>query len=368
VQPFDPDRRAEHRLEGADQRGFDVGPVAHVMNLASVQRRRRSDVRVLVLGGNRYIGLHLVFELARRGHDVTVMNSHEAPLPDGARRLHGDRRQPGVLEEVLGPHRDAFDAVFDNTAYAVEDLEPMLRLFKGRVDHFVFTSSVAVYRRSFVQPVREDFPRHAPGDPDPRKAYGVGKVECEDLLRREFEVDGFPATSLRVTHTIGPMSPLASREPSFFARLEQGRPILVPGEGFPFVHLVHVQDVAEAMASIPGGPNAAGNAYNVAGPEVTSVLGCVRLMARAVGVEPEIVHVPLEVARTVRPPLVHWGEALVGGAMFSVDALRDDVGWVPRFGLEAAYRSSYDWFAEEGRDRYEFDFSGDDAVLSRLVQ
>src|SRR5262245_47715289 len=49
-------------------------------------------VRVLVTGGNRYIGLDLVFELARRGHDVTVINSHVAPLPDGAKRIHADRR------------------------------------------------------------------------------------------------------------------------------------------------------------------------------------------------------------------------------------------------------------------------------------
>jgi nucleoside-diphosphate-sugar epimerase len=325
-------------------------------------------VRVLVLGGNRYIGLHLVFELARRGHEVTVLNSHEAALPEGARRLHGDRQQPGVLEALLSERRDDFDAVFDNTAYHVKDLEPLVSLFRGRVQHFVFTSSVAVYKRSYVQPVRETFPRHPPGDPDARKAYGVGKVECEDYLRGEFERDGFPATSLRVSHTIGPMSPLGTREPSFFARLEQGRPILVPGEGFPFVHLVHVQDVADLMASIPGNAVAPGKAYNVAGSEITSVLGCLRLMARVVGVEPEIVHVPMDVARRARPPLVHWGEALVGGAMFSVDAALADLDWAPRFGLEAAYRDSYEWFQKEGRDRYEFDFSGDDAILSRLVQ
>ena len=103
------------------------------------------------MGGNRYIGLNLVFELARQGHDVTVMNSHEAPMPEGARRLHGDRQQPGVITEVLGPHRDEFDAVFDNTAYHVKDLEPMVELFAGRVQHFgsplmSFTSASRILR------------------------------------------------------------------------------------------------------------------------------------------------------------------------------------------------------------------------------
>jgi nucleoside-diphosphate-sugar epimerase len=303
-----------------------------------------------------------VFELARRGHEVTIANSHEAAMPEGARRIHVDRTRPGALAAALEPHRDEFDAVFDNTAYTPRDLEATIELFGDRVQHLVFTSSVAVYKRSFVQPVREDFARHGAQDPDPRKAYGVGKVQCEDLLA----ASGAPFTVLRVTHTIGPKSPLASREPSVFRKLELGRPILVPGEGFPFVHLVHVQDVADLMASLLGNPQAVGKTYNVAGAELTSVTGCITLMARAVGVTADIVHVPMEIARSARPPLLHWGEALVGGATFSIDAALADLDWTPSFGLEAAYRDSYAWFAGEGRERYEFDFSADDAVLARL--
>ena len=319
-------------------------------------------MRVLVTGGNRYIGLHLVFELARRGHEVTIANSHEASMPPGARRIHVDRTQPGSLLEVLTPHRDEFDAVFDNTAYTPRDLEPMVELFAGRVQHLVFTSSVAVYKRSFIQPVHEDFARHAPDDGDPRKGYGVGKVRCEDYLAEA----GVPFTVLRVTHTIGPKSPLATREPSVFRKLELGRPILLPAEGFPFVHLVHVQDVADLMASIPGNANAIGQTYNVAGAEITSIAGCITLMARAVGVKADIVHVPMDIARRARPPLLHWGEALVGGATFSIERALADLDWKPSFGLEAAYRDSYEWFDREGRDLYEFDFSGDDAVLEQL--
>jgi nucleoside-diphosphate-sugar epimerase len=320
-------------------------------------------MRALVTGGNRYIGLHLVFELAKRGFDVTIANSHEVAMPDGARRIHVDRTQPGALLDALQPHRDDFDVVFDNTAYTPKDLEPMVELFKDRVQHLVFTSSVAVYKRSFIQPVTESHATHAPDDRDPRKAYGVGKVLCERYLAEQ----GMPWTSLRVTHTIGPKSPLATREPSVFRKLELGRPILVPAEGFPFVHLVHVQDVADLMASIPGNPKAIGQLYNVAGSELTSITGCITLMARAAGVKPDIVHVPMEIARTARPPLLHWGEALVGGAMFSIDKALADLDWSPSFGLEAAYEDSYRWFDREGRDRYEYDFSADDAVLAQLV-
>jgi nucleoside-diphosphate-sugar epimerase len=321
---------------------------------------------VLVLGGNRYIGLHLVMDLAARGHDVTVLNSHVVPLPEGVRRLHGDRRQAGVLTDVLTSHRDEFDVVFDNTAYVVDDVQPLVELFRGRVAQYVFTSSVAVYRRSDVQPVTEEFAVYEGPPSPPVRAYAAGKVATERFLFAEHKANGFPATSVRVTHTVGPLSPLGTREPAFFARLEQGRPILLPAEGFPFVHLVHVADAAAFLASIAGNETAIGEIYNCAGAEFASVAACLRLMARAVGVEAKILPVPLAMARSLNPPLVHWGESLTGGTVFSIEKALRDLDWRPRFGLAAAYQDSWEWYDREGRDRYEFDFSRDDELLARL--
>jgi nucleoside-diphosphate-sugar epimerase len=323
-------------------------------------------MRVLVTGGNRYIGLDLVFELARRGHDVTLINSHVAPLPDRARRIHADRRVPGEFKKALADHRDAFDVVFDNTAFVLADLEPMLELFAGRVSQYVFTSSQAVYRRSFVQPLHEHFARHAADDDDPRKAYGVGKVRCEDLLLDLAQREGFPATCLRVGHTLGPRSPQPTRDPAFFARLEAGRPILIPGEGFAALQLVHINDVARLMASLIGNERVKGQAYNVSGAQVTSIVGVVNLIARAMGVQPRIVEVPMELARKQRPPLVHWGEAVTGTALLSIDKALRDIDWTPRFGIEDGFRDSYAWYVREGRGRYTFDFAADDALLARL--
>lgn len=324
-------------------------------------------MRTLVTGGNRYIGLDLVFELARRGHEVTVVNSHEAPLPDGVRRIHCDRTQPGALAAALGPYRDAFDVVFDHTAYRPADMAPLIELFRGRVAHYVFTSSQAVYRRSFVQPLREDFRRHAPDNADPRAAYGVGKVQCEDRLLELWRLEGLPVTVLRVGHTLGPRSPAATRDPGFFARIDAGRPILIPGDGFAALSLVHTKDVARLMASLIGNEAVRGEAYNVSGAEVTSIVGVVHLVARAMGKTAEIVHVPMDVARRQHPPLLHWGESLAGAAILSIDKALRDIDWTPQFGIEDGYRDSYEWFLREGRGRYQFDFTADDALLAELA-
>ena len=137
------------------------------------------------------------------------------------------------MTAALTPLRDAFDVIFDHTAYQVADVEPLVELFQGRIRHYVFTSSQAVYRRSLVLPVTEEHRRHDAADDDPRKAYGVGKVRCEDYLLSLWQQQQFPATCLRVGHTLGPRSPQPTRDPWFFARLEAGRPILIPGTATP---------------------------------------------------------------------------------------------------------------------------------------
>jgi len=322
-------------------------------------------MRALVTGGNRYIGLDLVRALAAAGHEVTVVNSHEADLPAGVRRIHADRRVAGELAKALTPHRDDFDAIFDHTAYQVDDMLPLIELFHGRIRHYVFTSSQAVYRRSFVLPIREDFRRHAPDDDDPRKAYGVGKVRCENHLLDLARSEGFPATCLRVGHTLGPRSAQPTRDPWFFARLEQGRPILVPGDGYAVLQLVHINDVARLMVALLGNDAVKGRAYNVAGAEFASVVGVVNLIAQAMGTRAEIVHVPPEVARR-HPPVLHWGEALVGSACMSIDAALSDIDWRPRFGIEDGYRDAYAWYRDGGRAAYHYDFSAEDAVLAEL--
>ena len=323
-------------------------------------------MRVLVTGGNRYIGLDLVFELARRGHEVTVVNSHEAPLPPGARRIHCDRTQPGALAAALTPYRDAFDVVFDHTAYRPADMEPLIALFAGRLRHYVFTSSQAVYRRSYVQPLREDFRRHAPDNPDPRAAYGVGKVQCEDRLFGLWRSDGLPVTVLRVGHTLGPRSPAATRDPGLFARIEAGRPVLIPGEGFAALSLVHTRDVARLMAALIGAEAVKGQAYNVTGAEVSSIVGVVHLVARAMGMTAQVVEIPMAIARRQNPPLLHWGEGTNGTAILAIDKALRDIDWKPEFGIEDGYRDSYAWYVREGRGRYEFDFARDDALLAEL--
>lgn len=323
-------------------------------------------MRVLVMGGNRYIGLQLVHELVEQGHEVTVLNSHPAPLPPGVARLHGQRHDPGTLERLLTPLRDSFDAVFDNTAYTPDHLEPMIALFTGRVRHFVFTSSIAVYEMALAQPVGESAAVGRDAASALYGAYAAGKVACEDRLLAEHAGNGFPATMLRVSHTCGPMSPAVTREPGTFRRLELGRPLLLAGKVEAMVHFVHTRDAARALVAVLGKPQAAGQIYNVAGKQFCSIVNYMQLMADAVGVVPEIVMMPDDLPAQMRSPIVHWLEASRGSMVFSIDKARAELGWEPQLSLAEALADSYAWFRAGGRDLYAYDFADDDAVLAEI--
>jgi len=325
-------------------------------------------MRVLVFGGNRYIGLNLVHELAERGHAVTVLNSHPAALPEGVARLHGNRHDPGVLENVLGPLRDSFDAVFDNTAYNPDQLAPTVELFRGRVKHFVFTSSIAAYRWADVLPVTEDAALADKPDPIFYGGYGYDKVRCEALLERERRENGLPYTVMRISHSLGPMSPLVTREPGTFRRLEEGRPLLLAGKTEAIVHFIHVRDAARALASVLGNERAAGQIYNIAGSDYCSIASYMRLMGEAVGVEANIVAMPGGLPAEMRSPVGHWLEARHGSMIFSIEKARRELGWEPRFNLRSGLADSYRWFSEEGRSRYEYDFTADDAILAEIAR
>lgn len=325
-------------------------------------------MKVLVMGGNRYIGLQLVEELVEQGHDVTVFNSHEAALPPSVRRIYGRRHEPGELHRLLTPLRDSFDAVFDNTAYVPEHLEEMVALFARRVRHYVFTSSIAVYELALAQPIDESGTVGRDAQTALYGAYAVGKVACEERLARAAQETGLPWTALRVAHTCGPMSPAVTREPGTFRRLELGRPLLVAGKVESMVHFIHTRDAARALCAVLGKDHAAGQVYNVAGKQFSSIASYMRLMAEAVGVTPEIIEMPDDLPAAMRSPIVHWLEASRGSMVFSIDKAWAELGWEPRLSLAEGLADSYRWFRDGGRERYEYDFAADDEILAELAR
>src|SRR5918994_394597 len=123
-------------------------------------RRDDSDVRVIILGGTGFVGPHVVRELDRAGHDVTLYHSGrtEPDLPSTVRHVHG--RFEELDEHVDGLRALEPDVVLDMIPYVREDVA-RLRLFAGHAGRAVAVSSMDVYR-AFGRAVGTE-----PGEPEP---------------------------------------------------------------------------------------------------------------------------------------------------------------------------------------------------------
>jgi nucleoside-diphosphate-sugar epimerase len=309
-------------------------------------------MRVLVIGGTRFIGVYLTRELVEAGHEVVLFNRGNHPVPvSGVGQITGDRTDAEQLRAALA--RESFDVIFDNTGRKLSDTQPLADLFKGKLQHFVYVSSAGVYLASDQMPHRE-------GDTLDPKSRHRGKFEAEDYLLKQ----GLPMTSVRPTYIYGPgnYNPI---EGWFFDRLVRDRPIPIPGSGLQMTQLGHCQDLAKAMVAVLGNGNAVGEVYNVSGDRYVTFDGLARSCALAVGKDPDqvtLVHYDpkaFDLGKRKAFPLrsQHF--------FCSISKALSELDWEPEFDLISGLKDSYenDYLAGPGPEA-EVDFSLDDQILA----
>jgi len=340
------------------------------------------------------VGLHLVRELMRQGHEVTVFNRGrtETVLPKDVKHLYGDRYSPDQMRSVVQGER--FEAILDTSAYVFgtplnpyayeAEMKIWRDCFGSTLKHLVFISSNVVYSETDFYPIAEEFPLHRsieadmPGGVEARN-YRLNKLKCEDELRKAFEADGFPMTILRASWVYGPENYRYFREASYFVRLEEGRRIIVPGKGHLIHQCGHVDDLARAFVAVLGNPRALGESYNITGEEFFTINGFVSTVARVVGVEAKITYIDYKILDQLQKPVSIF-QSLLGherSSFLSIEKAKRQLGWKPQYDLESGLRQTYQWFKKVGRDWYKehgaewagqarvFDFSYEDEVLLR---
>ncbi len=268
-------------------------------------------MKVLVLGGTRFVGRAIVRRLLREGHAVTLLNRGISPDPFATRvrRVVGDRRDPATLQKAVA--KGDYDVVVDVNAYRGEETSAALEAFRNVTGHFIHISTAAVYliREGLFPPFREDdFPGRLSPRPSADRAswlYAYHKRRCEEVLLRAWEEERFPSTSLRLPMVIGP-GDYTRRADAYLERLASGGPLLVPDGGLNSWGFLWVEDVAEAVATNLANANAFGQAYNLAQREALSLRQFLELASRALGVATRLISIPTE-----------WLEAVGLGTSFS---------------------------------------------------
>src|SRR5690349_1356390 len=113
-------------------------------------------MRLLVLGGTRFLGRAIVDEAISRGYDVTTFSRGLSGEPrPGAEALHGDRTSyPDLLRLA---ERD-FDAAIDTSVMAPVHVAALAQILGGRIGHYTYVSTISVYPGFPSEPVTEESP------------------------------------------------------------------------------------------------------------------------------------------------------------------------------------------------------------------
>lgn len=219
-------------------------------------------MRVLILGGTRFLGRHLTEAALRRGHEVTLFNrgnSNPRLFPE-AERLHGDRE--GDLSVLRAR---SWDVVVDTCGYVPRAVRVSAGLLAESVDCYVFISSISVYE-DFSRPgLDEDSPVRTPPEPEPAEMepeiYGEIKVGCERAAEA-----AFPGRTLTIRPgmIVGPYD-YTNRFPYWCRRVAEGGEVLAPGAPGRRAQLIDARDLAGWTVRMAEERQA--GVYNATGPE-----------------------------------------------------------------------------------------------------
>ena len=305
-------------------------------------------VKILVMGGTRFVGKPLVAQLLAEGHALTLFTRGKNPVPAGVEHLRGDRASAEGLAALEG---HSFDVIVDSSGRSLDDTRSVLERTGAPAHRFVYVSSAGVYADSELWPLHED----SPTDPQSRHA---GKLDTEAWLSAE----AIPFTSFRPTYIVGAgnYNPVESW---FFDRIVHGRPVPLPGDGSTITQLGHVNDLATAMARCIGVDAAANRIYNCSGCQGITFRGLVAAAARAAGRDPASVEIrsfdPAGLDKKARKAfplrLAHF--------LTDITRVQRELAWTPEYDVERALADSY---ANDYALRMPTspDFSGDAALLA----
>lgn len=252
-------------------------------------------MKILFIGGTGIISSACSDLTVARGHELFVLNrsmSKKYPIPPGATVLRADvYADEARLATLLAGHR--FDAVVDYLAYTVNDIERDLRLFRGKTDQFIFISSASAYQK----PPRNYLITERTPLENPYWEYSRNKIVCEDRLLFAYLEEGFPVTIIRPSHTYGlsqiPFGVSSWQHPwTVIDRMKRRQKIIVPGDGTSLWVLTWNADFAKGLVGLLGNKKAIGEVFQITSDEVLS-WNQIHLEAyRALGLEPNVIHIP----------------------------------------------------------------------------
>ena len=234
-------------------------------------------MKLLIIGGTRFLGRALVDEALAAGHEITLFNrgqSNPGLYPD-VEQIHGNR--DGELD-LLGGRR--WEAVIDTCGYVPRLVRASAEYLVDAVDHYTFISSLSVYAEPLPAQLDESGQIGTIADETTEEingeTYGPLKTLCELAATRAMNGR---ALNVRAGLIVGPHDQ-SDRFTYWPARVARGGEVLAPASPEYGVQFIDVRDLARWIISATDerltGP------YNVTGPDRPLPLGLLLDACRAV--------------------------------------------------------------------------------------
>ncbi|MEW6402172.1 MAG: NAD-dependent epimerase/dehydratase family protein, partial [Chloroflexota bacterium] len=204
-------------------------------------------MKILIIGGTRFLGRHLVNSARARGHEVTLFNRGQTN-PDLFRRVEkiwGDREKD--LDQLKGRN---WDAVIDTCGYVPRVVRMSAEALKESVENYVFISSLSIY---------PDFRKRGLNETDPvaklqdesveevtGETYGPLKALCERVVQDVFGIDSLV---IRPGLIVGPHDP-TDRFTYWPVRVARGGDVLAPDGPDAFTQFIDARDLADFIVEL----------------------------------------------------------------------------------------------------------------------
>ena len=223
----------------------------------------------------------------------------------GVEFAQGSITDAQFVQALFDRHR--FEYVYHLAAYAAEGLSHFIKRFNytnnligsvnlidAAVNHdvkcFVFTSSIAVYGTSAKLPMDEETPPH-PEDP-----YGIAKLAVEQDLVTCQQMFGLNYIVFRPHNVYGERQNIGDKYRNvigiFMNQILQGKPLTIFGDGTQTRAFSYIRDMSPILAEAIDTPGAYNQIFNVGADEPYSINQLAATVSTAMGVKPNLLHVP----------------------------------------------------------------------------
>ena len=344
-------------------------------------------MRILLIGGNGFIGRFAIAELIRQGHAVAVFHRGTTPAPPDVEEIRGDRKQLADTGQEI--KRFAPDVVIDFIISSAPQAETLMNFFRGMAQRVVMLSSIDVYRAVGLTHGTETGPlQELPltENSELRRNLHPYSPENMQMLRKIFswvtdDYDKIPAerivmknvnemkdgelagTVLRLPMVYGPGDPLHRFYPVVKRIADKRRHIIFPETLAAWRSpRGYVENVAAAIVLAATDELAARRTYNVCEEPSFSELEWAQKIAAAMQWDGKFLVLPVEQtpAHLLQPgnAAQHWTA--------SSARIRHELGYREPVTIEEAIRQTICWERENPPAETlpaKFDYAAENAVI-----